>query len=187
MMVPEKIKEECRHKMEASLSVLHKETVGIRTGRASTALLESVKVDYYGSPTPISQMATIAAPEPQMITIQPWDISQIPIIEKAVMASDIGITPVNDGKMIRLVIPPMTEERRKELAKLVKKMGEENKVAMRNVRREGMERVKKLLKEKELSEDEEKKLEKEIQGITDEYIGKIDAVITAKEKEIMET
>ncbi len=186
-MVPDKVKEECRHKMESSLSVLQSEVAGIRTGRASTALLESVKVDYYGSPTPVSQMATIAAPEPQMITIQPWDISQIAAIEKAVMASDIGITPANDGKIIRLAVPPMTEERRKDMAKLVKKMGEENKVAIRNVRREGMERIKKLLKEKELSEDEEKKLEKEIQGITDEYVGKIDAAITAKEKEILET
>lgn len=178
--------DDCIQKMESTISVLHREIVGVRTGRASAALAEGIKVDYYGTPTPIKQMATIATPEPRTITIQPWDASQLKAIEKAVFNSDLGITPANDGKIIRLAIPLLTEERRKELTRLVKKMGEENKIAVRNVRREAMERIKKCLKNKEISEDDERKVEEKIQKITDDFIERIDSTIANKEKEIME-
>ncbi len=185
--MPDKIEDECVHKMETTLNVLKREVAGIRTGRASAAILDTIKVDYYGTLTPIKQVATIATPESRLITIQPWDTKMIPVLEKALQASDIGINPANDGKVIRLTLPPLSEERRKEIVKMVKKMGEDNKIAIRNIRREGMEHSKKSLKSKEMSEDEEHKLESRIQKITDDFVAKIEAVIAAKEKEIMET
>ncbi|MFQ5432023.1 MAG: ribosome recycling factor [Nitrospinota bacterium] len=185
--MPEKIEAECAHKMETTLGVLKRELAGIRTGRASAAILDSIKVDYYGTPTPISQVATVATPESRLITIQPWDANMIPVVEKAIQTSDIGITPANDGKLIRLAMPPLSEERRKEVAKLVKKMGEDNKIAIRNIRREGMEHSKKRLKDKEMSEDDEHKLESRIQKMTDDFIAQVDSVVAGKEKEIMET
>jgi ribosome recycling factor len=185
--MPEEILENLKKKMTSSRNVLQKELAGIRTGRASAGLLESISIDYYGTPTPISQVATIATPESRSITVQPWDISQLQVIEKAIQSSDIGINPSNDGKIIRLELPPMTEERRKELAKLAKKLGEESKIAIRNIRRDGMDTVKKRLKAKELSEDDEKGLEIEIQKITDGYIKDVDTSVASKEKEILET
>lgn len=185
--MPEEILENLKKKMASSLSVLQKELAGIRTGRASAGLLDSISIDYYGTSTPLTQVATIATPESRCITIQPWDESQMPVIEKAIQSSDIGITPSNDGKIIRLELPPMTEERRKELAKLAKKLGEDTKIAVRNIRRDGMDTVKKKLKAKEISEDEEKGLEIEIQKITDGYIKDVDTSVAGKEKEILET
>ncbi len=184
--MPGQVAEECRQKMDSTISVLQKEVAGIRTGRASTSLLEAVKVDYYGTPTPVTQVATVGTTDARTITIAPWDASQMEVIEKAIIDSDLGITPANDGKVIRLALPPMTEERRKELAKLVKKIGEDSKIAIRNVRRDGNEKVKKQLKNKEISEDEEKGFEGQIQKITDDHIAKVDSVVGNKEKEIME-
>ena len=173
--------------MDTTLGVLKRELAGIRTGRASAAILDSIKVDYYGTPTPVSQVATIAIPESRLITIQPWDASLIPVVEKAIMTSDIGITPANDGKMIRLNMPPLSEERRKEIVKMVKKMGEDNKIAIRNIRREAMEHSKKRLKDKEMSEDNEHDMESRIQKLTDDSIAQIGSIVAGKEKEIMET
>lgn len=184
--MPDKIEAECLHKMETTLGVLKREVSGIRTGRASAAILDRIKVDYYGTPTPVNQVATVATPESRLITIQPWDAKMIPVVEKAIQSSEIGITPANDGKVIRLAMPPLSEERRKEIVKMVKKMGEENKIAIRNIRREAMEHSKKRLKNKEMSEDDEHKLENSIQKITDEYVAKVGSVIITKEKEIME-
>lgn len=185
--MPDKIEAECKHKMETTLGVLKRELAGIRTGRASTAILDSIKVDYYGTPTVINQVATVAIPESRLITIQPWDAGMISAIEKAILASDIGITPANDGKMIRLAMPPLSEERRKEVVKLVKKMGEENKIAIRNIRREAMEHSKKRLKNKEMSEDNEHVMESHIQKLTDDSVAQVDSIVAGKEKEIMET
>lgn len=185
--MPDKIEADCTHKMEATLGVLKRELAGIRTGRASAAILDSIKVDYYGTPTPINQIATVAAPESRLITVQPWDAGMIPVVEKAIQSSDIGITPANDGKLIRLALPPLSEERRREIVKLVKKMGEDNKIAIRNIRREAMENSKKRLKDKEMSEDDEHKMESRIQKLTDDFVAQVDSAVAAKEKEIMET
>lgn len=173
-------------KMEGSITILQKELGGIRTGRASLALLDGIKVDYYGNPTPLNQVATLSVPESRLITIQPWDISATSSIEKAILASDLGLTPNNDGKIIRISIPPLTEERRKQLVKVVKKVSEECKVAIRNVRREGMEHLKVLEKDKKISQDDHKKANDEIQKITDKFIKKVDEIIAKKEKEILE-
>lgn len=177
---------EAKQKMETTISLLQKEMAGIRTGRASAGLLDTIHVDYYGTQTPIKQMATVSTPEPRVIVVQPWDVSAMPAIEKAIKTSDLGITPQNDGKVIRLNMPPPTEERRKELVKMVKKVGEENKVAIRNIRRDAMDKVKTKLKNKEISEDEEKKIEGRIQKITDEHVAKVDSIVHNKEKEVME-
>jgi ribosome recycling factor len=181
-----KTEQECKQKMETTISLLQREMAGIRTGRASSGLLDTIQVDYYGTMTPLKAMATISTPEPRTILIQPWDVSAMPSIEKAIKASDLGITPQNDGKAIRLNLPPLTEERRKEMVKMIKKVGEENKVAIRNIRRESMDNVKRKLKNKEMSEDDEKKLEVRIQKLTDEFIAKVDSIVVHKEKEIME-
>jgi ribosome recycling factor len=186
MTMVQEIYQEIEHKMERSLVALHKELSRIRTGRASLALLDAITVDYYGIPTPLHQMATLAVPESRLITIQPWDKSQIGIIEKAVQRSDLGLNPVNDGKVIRLAIPPLTEERRKELVKQVKKMGEENKIALRNVRREGNESLRAREKAKEISEDDCRRGQEQVQKITDRYIAKVDEILSAKEHEVME-
>jgi len=177
---------ETEHKMERSLAALRKELGRIRTGRASLALLEGITVDYYGTPTPLNQMATLAVPESRLITLQPWDRSQIGLIEKAIQRSDLGLTPVNDGKMIRLAIPPLTAERRKELVKQVKKIGEEAKIALRNVRREGNDALKDREKAKQISEDDWRRSQEQMQKLTDRYITQVDDILAAKEHEILE-
>ncbi len=172
--------------MEKAIESLRKELARVRTGRASTALLDEVRVDYYGTPTPLSQVGTLAVPEPRLITIQPWEKKMIPDIERAIFKSDLGLNPASDGALIRIVIPPLTEERRKEMVKQVKKTGEECKIAIRNVRRDGNDGLKKLEKNKEISEDELKRAEKEIQDLTDQFVKKVDDIVATKEKEVME-
>jgi ribosome recycling factor len=158
----------------------------VRTGRASTAILDGIKVDYYGTSTPLNQLAAVSAPEPRLLIIQPWDAGSLGEVEKAILKSDLGLTPANDGKIIRITIPTLTEERRKDLVKLVKKTCEEYKVTQRNHRRDSIEFLKELKKEKEISEDEYFKFHEKIQEITDEYIKETDAILVEKEKEIME-
>ena len=177
---------EVDHKMERSLAALRKELSRIRTGRATLTLLEGIDVDYYGTTTPLNQMATLAAPESRLLTIQPWDKSQVGLIEKAIQRSDLGLTPMNDGKIIRLAIPPLTAERRKDLVKKVKKIGEEAKVALRNVRREGNETLKDLEKTKDISQDDLHRGQEQVQKITDRFISQVDDVLSAKEHEILE-
>ncbi len=177
---------ETRKRMDKARAVLSDEFAKLRTGRASAGLLEGIRVDYYGTPTPINQLATINIPEPRLIVIQPWDTSQIGAIEKAILASDLGLTPTNDGKVIRISIPQLTEERRKELVKVARKYAEECRVAVRNIRRDANERLKKLEKEKLISQDELKKAQQEIQKITDQEIEEINSLLEKKEKEIME-
>jgi ribosome recycling factor len=173
-------------RMEKAISDLQHEMAAIRTGRASLGILDHIRVDYYGTPTPLNQIANLHVPEPSMITIQPWDMSQIGPIEKAIRTSDLGLNPANDGKVIRLPIPPLTEERRKDLVKKLHGAAENHRVAVRNIRRDGNEAVKKLLKDKKVTEDEEKRAHDEIQKLTDAYMGKIDAASKSKEKEILE-
>ena len=172
--------------MEKALEHLRKEFTTLRTGRASVALLDHITVDYYGTPTPLKQVANLSVPESRLIHIQPWDPSIIKDIEKAVTASDLGLTPSNDGKLIRLPIPPLSEERRKDLVKLCKKYGEECKVQIRGFRRDGNDELKRLQKNGELSEDELRREEAENQKITDTYIHKVDDLIKKKEEEILE-
>ena len=171
-------------KMEKSYDALLNEFSSIRAGRANPHVLDKLKVDYYGAPTPLQQVANISVPEPRMIQIQPWEKSMLKVIEKAIMVSDLGINPTNDGTGVRLIFPELTEERRKELVKDVKKKGEAAKVAIRNIRRDGNDAFKKL-KGSDVSEDEIKNLEDELQKITDKYIEKIDKMVEAKSKEIM--
>ncbi len=172
--------------MAGAIEALKKEFASIRTGRASLALLDGIVVNYYGVSTPLQQLTSLSIPESRLIAIQPWDPKIIPDIEKAIMKSDLGITPVNDGRMIRIQIPPLTEERRKQLVKVVKKKAEDAKIAIRNIRRDTIDELKKLEKEKHLSEDDVKRSQDEIQKITDSYITKVDEVLSHKEKEIME-
>jgi ribosome recycling factor len=172
--------------MVKSLDSLKREFSKVRTGRASISLLDGIKVDYYGTQTPLNQLATLSVPEPRLITIQPWDATVIKEIEKAIMKSDLGLTPVNDGKIIRVSIPPLTEQRRVELVKVVKKMAENGKVSIRNHRRDINEDLKQKKKDKEVSEDEFFKGQKEVQDITDDYIKKCDDLTQVKEKEILE-
>ncbi len=179
-------KKDMTEKMDKALTALAQEFSSLRTGRASVAIFEGVMVDYYGTPTPINQVATLNAPEPRLITIQPWDVSQINAIEKAILSSMLGLTPSNDGKIIRINIPQLTEERRKELVKVAHKFAEECRVAVRNIRREFNERARKQEKNKEISQDELKKTIEEIQSVTDSYIKKIDEALARKEAEIME-
>ena len=173
-------------RMEKALSDLQHEMATIRTGRASLSILDNIRVDYYGTPTPLNQIANLHVPEPALITIQPWDVSQIGVIEKVIRTSDLGLNPGNDGKMIRLPIPPLTEERRKELVKKLHGVAEHHRVAVRNVRRDGNESVKKLFKDKKITEDDDKKAHDEIQKMTDTYMDKIDTASKAKEKDILE-
>ena len=177
--------DEFKDKMQKSYESLLKDYSSIRAGRANPHILDKLTVDYYGAPTPIQQVANVSVPEARIIQITPWEPSMVKEIEKAIMVSDLGINPTNDGKNIRLVFPDLTEERRKELAKDVKKMGESTKVAVRNVRRDANDFVKKTGKAEALSEDETKDLEDQIQNLTDEYIKKVDAAIYDKTKEIM--
>ncbi|GAE87491.1 ribosome recycling factor [Acetivibrio straminisolvens] len=158
----------------------------VRAGRANAAILDRIMVEYYGVPTPINQLGTISIPEPRVIMIQPWDVQILKEIEKEIQKSDIGINPNNDGKVIRLVFPPLTEERRKELTKLARKYGEDSKVAIRSIRRDGLEKMKSMKKNGEITEDDLKNAEKEIQNLTDKYIAEIDKVVESKEKEILE-
>lgn len=176
---------ELEERMNKTLSVLQENLAEIRAGRANPTILNKIKIDYYGVPTPINQVAGISVPEARMIVIQPWDASILKEIEKEIQKSDIGINPNNDGKVIRLIFPELNEERRKEIVKDIKKMGEDAKVAIRAVRRDGIDEAKEMLKESLISEDEEKRAEDEIQKLTDKKTAEIDSVIEAKEKEIM--
>ena len=173
-------------RMDKALGDLQHEMASIRTGRASLGILDHIRVDYYGTPTPLNQLANLHVPEPSLITIGPWDVSQIGPIEKAIRVSDLGLNPANDGKVIRLPIPPLTEERRKELVKKLHAAAEHHRVAVRNIRRDGNEAVKKLLKDKKITEDDEKRAHDEVQKLTDAHMEKIDLASKTKEKEIME-
>lgn len=178
--------QETQDRMAKTLVALKGELKRIRTGRASTSILDGIRVDYYGTLTPLNQMATLSAPESRLLTIQPWDVSVIKDIEKAILKSDLGLTPSNDGKLIRIAIPPLSEQRRKELVKLVQKTGEEHKVAVRNIRRDANELIKGFKKDGDISEDDAFKAQDQIQKITDEYIERIDEICKAKEKEVLE-
>jgi len=173
-------------RMEKAMAALERDFQKLRTGRATTALVDGIKADYYGTPTPISQMASVAVPDSRTITIQPWDKGGISVVEKAILKSDLGLTPVNDGRIIRINIPPLTEERRKELTKVVRHAGEDSKVAVRNLRRDANDSLKKLEKEKAITEDEQKKAEAEVQKLTDKFVADADKRSQAKEKEIMD-
>jgi ribosome recycling factor len=182
----EKTVKEVEAKMEKTLSSLKSDLNKVRTGRASLALFDDIRVDYYGTSTPLNQMATLSVPEPRLITIQPWDTSIIGEIEKAILKSELGVTPASDGKIIRISIPRLTEERRKELVKVVKKMAEGAKVAVRNIRREANEQLKGLEKDKKISQDQLHQWTDKVQVSTDKYIKRVDEVLAAKEKEILE-
>lgn len=182
----DKIYSEALAKMEKTLSSLKADLNKVRTGRASLALFDDIRVNYYGTPTPLHQIATLAVPEPRLITIQPWDTTIIGEIEKAILKSDVGVTPASDGKIIRINIPRLTEERRKELVKVVRKMAEATKVAIRNIRRDTNEQVKGLEKNKEISKDQLHQWMDKVQTSTDSFIEKVDGVLTSKEKEIMD-
>ena len=182
----EEIFAEMKKKTGKAIEALAHELGALRTGRASIAILDNVKVDFYGNLTPIKGVATLSVPESRTITIQPWDVSQIHAIEKAIMASELGLNPSNDGKVIRLNFPPLTEERRKEFVKLSRKYGEECRVSVRNIRRDANEALKKLEKDKKISQDDLKKLQHEVQDATDKQISKIDEMLAQKEAEIME-
>ncbi|MBI4690496.1 MAG: ribosome recycling factor [Nitrospirae bacterium] len=180
------VKRKAVEKMDHTIESLKKEFAAVRTGRASLSLLDGIKIDYYGTLTPLQQLASLTIPESRQIAVQPWEQKIIPDIEKAIMKSDLGLTPTNDGKIIRINIPVLTEERRKQLVKVVKKGAEDARVAIRNIRRDTNEDIKKLEKEKHFSEDDTKKSLDEIQKMTDSYIKKIDEILQHKEKEIME-
>ena len=182
----ESIYQETRDNMGKSIDALKNEFNRVRTGRASLTILDGIRVDYYGTLTPLNQMATLAVPESRLITIQPWDVSVIKEVEKAILKSDLGLTPSNDGKIIRISIPPLTEERRKELVKVINKISEDHKIAVRNIRRDSNELLKGLKKDGDISEDDAFKAQDQVQKITDEYIKLIDDVNKDKEKEILE-
>ncbi|GKT09492.1 ribosome recycling factor [Desulforhabdus sp. TSK] len=177
---------DAQDRMKKALENLDQDYKRLRTGRASVALVDGIRVEYYGASTPLSQLATLTIPEPRTIMIQPWDTTVIGEVEKAILKSELGLTPMNDGKVIRINIPMLTADRRKELVKLAKKMAEESKVAVRNIRRDVNEMIKDLKKEKEISEDEGFKAQEETQKITDDFIKKVDEIYSAKEKEILE-
>ncbi len=177
---------EAEEKMGKTISVYKEELQSIRAGRANPTLLDKITVDYYGQVTPLKQVGSVSAPEPRLLTIQPWDSKLIPIIEKEILKSDLGLNPSNDGKIIRLIIPQLTEERRKDLIKVVKKNGENAKIAIRNTRRDTVEKIKKMEKAKEITEDDLKKAEDEMQKLTDRYIDQVDGVTKKKEEELME-
>ncbi len=182
----EEVLKDCESRMKKAIGALERDLSKVRTGRASVALVDDIKVEYYGTLTPIKQLATISVPESRLIVIQPWDTSIIGEIEKAILKSELGMTPSNDGKVIRIPIPRLTEERRKELVKLVRKMGEGSRVAIRNIRRDAIEKLRKMEKGKEISQDELRHYQNEVQKLTDKYIEKVDELIEGKEKEIME-
>ncbi len=178
---------ELRDRMNRAVQTLESDYKRLRTGRASISLVDEIRVDYYGTATPLSQLSTLTIPDPRTIVIQPWDTSVVGEIEKAILKSDLGLTPMSDGKAIRINIPPLTAERRRDLVKVVKKKAEESKVAVRNIRRDIIEKTKELKKDKKVSEDEQFRAQDEIQKATDDYVKKIDTIYSAKEKEILET
>ena len=172
-------------KMTAAIETVSREFASVRTGRASTALLDTIRVDYYGTPTPVNQVGSVSVPDARTLLIQPWEPGQLGTIEKAIMKSDLGLTPVNDGKTIRLTMPTLTEERRKQLAKTVHKIAEEGRVAIRNVRREANDKLKGMAKDKKVSEDEERRGHDQIQKTTDRFIARVDELLKKKEQEIL--
>ena len=182
----DEIFEDLKERMGKSIESLKREYSRLRTGRASVSLLDGIRVSYYDTPTPLNQMASLAIPEPRLIVIQPWDKTAIGDIEKAILKSELGLTPMNDGKVIRIAIPPLTEERRKELVKVARKMSEDNKVAIRNIRRDANDMLKDLKMEKEITEDDLYRSQDEVQKITDDFISQVDELCTVKEKEILE-
>jgi ribosome recycling factor len=184
-MTEKDVIKDARPRMEAAIGDAQRKLATVRTGRAAVSLLDSVMVEYYGTPTPLNQMASVHVPEPQMLTVQPWDQTQLGAIEKAIRAADLGLNPSNDGKMVRIPIPALTEERRKQLAKQVHEIAEEHRTAIRNIRRDANDRLKKLLKDKTISEDNERDGLDEVQKLTNTYIGKIDELAKTKEQEIL--
>lgn len=184
--MPEELKSQTKKRMERSIEAFKTELSHIRTGRASLGILDAIRIDFYGTQTPLKQAATLATPEPQLITIQPWDVNMAPVIEKAIQKSDLGLTPNNDGRVIRIQIPPLTEERRKELGKVVKRLAEDSRVSIRQARRDANESLKSLEKNKSISEDDERKEHDIIQKITDDFIKKVDEIAKHKEQEILE-
>jgi ribosome recycling factor len=180
------IQTDAEAKMKKSVDSIQKELAGIRTGKATPTLLDGIKVEYYGNLTPLSQVASVSVPDHRLLVIQPWEKRLIPEIAKAIQKSELGLNPIQDANVIKLPIPPLTEERRKDLVKLVKKMGEEGKVAIRNIRREGIDELKKTEKEKKISEDDSRKAQEKMQEITDKHIKMIDELLAKKEKEVME-
>ncbi|MBI4241899.1 MAG: ribosome recycling factor [Candidatus Rokubacteria bacterium] len=172
-------------RMQGAIDALLREFAGVRTGRASTGLLEGIRVDYYGTPTPVNQVASLSVPDPKTLLIQPWEPGLLPAIEKAILKSDLGLTPANDGKVMRLVMPPLTEERRKQLAKAVGKLAEDCRVAVRNIRHEANKKVKALEKEKKVSEDESRRGQDQVQKLTDKFIQRVDELLKKKEQEIL--
>ena len=176
---------EIKPRMEGAVDDFRRKLASVRTGRAAVSILDTVLVDYYGTMTPLSQLASVHAPEPQMLTVQPWDQTQIAAVEKAIRSADLGLNPSNDGKLVRIPIPPLTEERRKQLAKQIHDIAEDHRTAIRNVRRDGNDRLKKMLKDKLISEDAERDALQEIQKLTDGYITRIDELSKSKEQEIM--
>lgn len=173
------------HKMKATVEHTREEFVKIRTGRASTGLLDQIKVDYYGCPTPLNQVAQVGVGDARTLTVQPWEKNMVKVVEKAICDSDLGLNPATSGDVIRVPLPPLTEERRRELSKVVRGMGEDSKVAIRNLRRDANTHVERLTKDKEISEDDERRAETEVQKLTDKYVAEIDKVVADKEKEIM--
>ncbi len=182
----EDVYQEVEHKMERSIDALRRDLARIRTGRASLTLLDGIKIDYYGTATPLNQVATLSVPESRLITIQPWDKAHLAAIEKAIQSSALGLTPANDGTVIRLSIPALTAERRKELVKQVKKMGEDSKIALRNVRRDGNETLKSFEKDKLVSEDDMRRGQEQVQKITNRFVANVDEILQTKEHEVME-
>ena len=177
---------DAEHRMQSAVSALDRDLDTVRTGRARPSLVETLKVDYYGTPTPLNQMAAINSPEPRLITIQPWDRTQLSAIEKAIQKSDLGLTPTNDGNIIRLVVPPLTEDRRKELAKTVHKKAEDARIAVRNVRRDSLEHFRKAQHDKAITDDDERGAQARLQKITDKYVAEVDKHGHAKEQELLE-
>jgi len=185
VMTEKDVIKETKPRMEAAIDDVRRKLATVRTGRAAVSLLDAVMVDYYGTPTPLNQMASVHAPEPQMLTVQPWDPTQLGNVEKAIRAADLGLNPSNDGKLVRIPIPPLTEERRKQLAKQVHEIAEEHRTAIRNIRRDENDKLKKMLKDKAISEDNERDGLAEVQKLTDTYISKIDDLSKSKEHDLM--
>jgi ribosome recycling factor len=185
MMSEKDVIKEARPRMETVIEDVRRKLATVRTGRAAVSLLDNVMVEYYGTPTPLNQMASVHVPEPQMLTVQPWDQTQLGAIEKAIRAADLGLNPSNDGKLVRIPIPALTEERRKQLAKQVHEIAEDHRTAVRNLRRDANDRLKKMLKDKAISEDNERDGLEEVQKLTNTYIGKIDELAKSKEQEIL--
>jgi ribosome recycling factor len=184
-MIEDTLKD-AEHRMQSAVGSLDRDLDTVRTGRARPSLVEALKIEYYGTPTPLNQLATIGAPEPRLITIQPWDKTQLPNIEKAIQKSDLGLTPTNDGNLIRLVIPQLNEDRRKELVKVVHKKVEEARIAVRNVRRDSLDHLRKLQHDKQITDDDERRAQERLQKITDKYVAEVDKHGHAKEQELLE-